>query len=627
MPIVVLDAKTVNKIAAGEVIDCPASVVKELVENSIDAGATTINVLIDKGGRNLISVIDDGCGIPRDEMERAFICHATSKLPDNDLNNIRSMGFRGEGLTSIAAVARTKMVSKYRGCTEAWSIVLEGGEKTRDLSPEALPCGTSIEVRDLFFATPTRLKFLRTEKAETQSIVDLMYRFATARFSTAFSLTIADKQIFKYPAREDLMSRLWEMKPFGDAFREQSLEVRFHSDAINITGYISVPTFNRSRPDMIYTFVNGRPVHSTLFMGAIKSAYSEFIPRDRHPVVVMCMEILPGDVDVNVHPSKLEVRFRNRKQVYSVVVEALATALSSNVYRELPPRTPVGGGLDHFAVDNTPVLDTPHYGKVHDYGVAVGPKLSVQQTGGGGEFSSKPEHAIENPPRAAELFSFLGSGSSRRTTRPVLSYDSEAHIVPLIEELPLGNAVCQLFDRYIVSRAGDHVIIVDQHAAHERLTYEYMKKVTANEGMKRQVLLMPELVELDNEYELELLGEYKEKLLKFGLVIEPMGSMVVAVREVPAILGVFDVKAMIAKIVESIVEVGDALFMREKIKHVCGTIACYSSIRSGRTLKLEEMNSLLRQMEDTPHSGQCNHGRPTYVKLSLSEIDRLFERR
>ena len=396
VPIVVLDAKTVNKIAAGEVIDCPASVVKELVENSIDAGATTINVLIDKGGRNLISVIDDGCGIPRDEMERAFICHATSKLPDNDLSNIRSMGFRGEGLTSIAAVARTKMVSKYRGCTEAWSIVLEGGEKTRDLSPEALPCGTSIEVRDLFFATPTRLKFLRTEKAETQSIVDLMYRFATAKFGIAFSLTIADKQIFKYPARGDLMSRLWEMKPFGDAFREQSLEVRFNSDSISITGYISVPTFNRSRPDMIYTFVNGRPVHSTLFMGAIKSAYSEFIPKDRHPVVVMCLEILPGDVDVNVHPSKLEVRFRNRKHVYSVIVDALATALSSNVYRELPPRIPVGGGLDHFAVDSASTMRTP-YSKVHDYGVTESSKLSVQQVGGGENFYQDPSTSSKTP--------------------------------------------------------------------------------------------------------------------------------------------------------------------------------------------------------------------------------------
>ncbi|KAF2281754.1 hypothetical protein GH714_042578 [Hevea brasiliensis] len=523
-------------------------------------------------------------------MERAFICHATSKLPDNDLSNIRSMGFRGEGLTSIAAVARTKMVSKYRGCTEAWSIVLEGGEKTRDLSPEALPCGTSIEVRDLFFATPTRLKFLRTEKAETQSIVDLMYRFATAKFGIAFSLTIADKQIFKYPARGDLMSRLWEMKPFGDAFREQSLEVRFNSDSISITGYISVPTFNRSRPDMIYTFVNGRPVHSTLFMGAIKSAYSEFIPKDRHPVVVMCLEILPGDVDVNVHPSKLEVRFRNRKHVYSVIVDALATALSSNVYRELPPRIPVGGGLDHFAVDSASTMRTP-YSKVHDYGVTESSKLSVQQVGGG-------RTSIKTRARRRKLRGHCG----------VVCFQGKQQ-------------------QYIVSRAGDHVIIIDQHAAHERLTYEYMKKVTANEGMKRQVLLMPELVELDNEYELELLGEYREKLLKFGLVIEPMGSMVVAVREVPAILGVFDVKAMIAKIVESIVEVGEALFMSERIKHVCGTIACYSSIRSGRMLKLEEMNSLLRQMEDTPHSGQCNHGRPTYIKLSLSEIDKLFERR
>ena len=351
VPIVVLDPKTVNKIAAGEVIDCPASVVKELVENSIDAGATAIGVQIDKGGRNLISVIDDGCGIPKDEMEKAFVCHATSKLLNDDLDNIRYMGFRGEGLTSIAAVARIKMISRYKNCSRAWSIVFEGGEKIGDLSPEALPCGTSVEVRDLFFATPTRLKFLRTEKAETQSIVDLMYKLAIANFDVAFSLTIADKQVFRYPVRESLMCRLREMRPFGGAFQEQSLEVCFSSDSVDIAGCIGVPTFNRSRPDMIYTFVNGRPIHSPMLMGAIKYAYSELIPKNRYPVIVLFLDTLPEDVDVNVHPSKLEVRFRNRKQVYNATVEALSAALSSNVYRKLSPCISVESGLDHFAID------------------------------------------------------------------------------------------------------------------------------------------------------------------------------------------------------------------------------------------------------------------------------------
>ncbi|MGN7661317.1 MAG: DNA mismatch repair endonuclease MutL [Anaplasma sp.] len=627
MPIVILNAQTVNKIAAGEVIDCPASVVKELVENSIDAGAKSISVRIERGGRTLISVVDDGCGIPKDEIEKAFICHATSKLIDGDLSNIKSMGFRGEGLTSIAAVGRVTLVSKSKQEENAWSVTFEGGEKTKDLSPEALSCGTSVEVRDLFFATPTRLKFLRTEKAETQSIVDLMYKLAMVNFRVSFSLVIGDKPIFKYLARGDLMSRLREMKPFGDSFQEQSLKIDAELDSVRVSGYTSVPTFNRSRPSMIYAFVNGRPVHGNgVVMGAIKSAYSGFISKDKHPVTVLCLDILPSCVDVNVHPSKLEVRFQDRRQVYNTIVEALMTALSGNVYKRLSSDTCDSSSSmpDHFAVDamsRTLGLGTQQKARSS----VIDEKKLVRDMGRSMRFRvSQDFQEVTNtamPTTGASVW-------NNSQKKPTATRDDVATITSglLVEEFPLGNAVCQLFERYIVSRAGSYAIIVDQHAAHERLTHEYMKKVVEEEGIKRQTLLMPEFVELDNEYELELLTDHKEQLRKFGLLIEPMGSLTVVVREVPAIFGAFDVKPMLAKIIESIIEIGETLFMSEKIRHVCGTIACYSSIRSGRVLKLEEMNSLLRQMESTPHSGQCNHGRPTYIKLSLPEIDKLFER-
>ncbi|QJC27743.1 DNA mismatch repair protein MutL [Anaplasma platys] len=647
MPIVLLNAQIINKIAAGEVVYCPASVVKELVENSIDAGAKSINVQVDKGGRNFISVSDDGCGIPCEEMETAFICHATSKLHGCDLENVRTMGFRGEGLTSIAAVARVKMVSKHVDADKAWSITFEGGEKTKNLSPGVLSCGTHVEVRDLFFATPARLKFLRTEKAEIQNMVDLLNRLAIINFSIAFSLTIVDRQVFKYSSQKALVDRLCEMKAFGDGFMEQSLEVDYMLDYIKIHGYISLPTFNRSKPGMTYTFVNNRPIHSPLILGAVKAAYSGLIPKDRHPIVVLSLDVPHSSVDVNVHPSKQEVRFQDKRLVYKAVFDALSKALSKNVYSRFT-QSDGPEGRDHFAVDNFEKT----YGQFSGTDTAdftatsapmelrpdiLQPSVSWPGTEGGGQRvhsdfsyagSFKPSEIFAEEPCAHHehvttphlpLSGGVGSlkGASERTGEQCSM---------LVNDHPLGYPVCQLFERYIVSRAKDYIVIVDQHAAHERLVCEYIKKVTEQEGIKRQVLLIPEFVELANEYEVELLSEYRGKLQNLGLVVEPLGDLTVIVREVPAIFGAVDVKALISKIVEGIVAEGEELFMQKRLSHICGTIACYGSIRSGRVMKLEEMESLLRNMESTPHSGQCNHGRPTYVKLSLSEIDRLFER-
>ena len=645
MPIVLLNAQVINKIAAGEVVFCPASVVKELVENSIDAEAKSINVQVDKGGRNFISVSDDGCGIPCDDMETAFLCHATSKLNDCDLENVKTMGFRGEGLTSIAAVARVKMVSKHVDADKAWSITFEGGEKTKNLSPGVLSCGTHVEVRDLFFATPARLKFLRTEKAEIQNIVDLLNRLAIINFNIAFSLTIVDRQVFKYSSQEALVDRLREMKAFGDGFMEQSLEVDHELDYVKIRGYISLPTFNRSKPGMTYTFVNKRPIHSPLILGAVKAAYSGLIPKDRHPVVVLSLEVPYSSVDVNVHPSKQEVRFQDKRLMYKAVFDALNKALAKNVYSRFT-HNDEPEGRDHFAVDNFEKT----YGQFPgadsvDFLSSTSPielrpdilQSSVNWSGAKGIGATEPhDFSYASSLKSTEIFAKEHCfHHEHATTRPedavVNARKSTADGVGeqgimLVEDHPLGYPICQLFERYIVSRAKDYIVIVDQHAAHERLVCEYIKRVTEQEGVKRQVLLIPEFVELANEYEVELLSEYREKLQNLGLVVEPLGDLTVIVREVPTIFGAVDAKALISKIVEGIVAEGEELFMQKRHSHICGTIACYGSIRSGRVMKLEEMESLLRNMENTPHSGQCNHGRPTYVKLSLSEIDRLFER-
>ena len=632
VPIVILNAQTINKIAAGEVIECPASVVKELVENSIDAGAKTINIQVDKGGRNFISVSDDGCGIPRDEIEKAFTSHATSKLIDGDISSVKTMGFRGEGLTSIAAVSRVKMTSKHGDSEKAWSVIFEGGERTKDLAPAVLSKGTSVEVRDLFFATPTRLKFLRTEKAEMQNIVDLLNKLAIINYSIAFSFTMVERQVFKYIARENLTDRLREMKYFGEGFFEQSLDVGHISEYMRVFGRIGLPTFNKSKPGMTHFFVNNRPVYSPLLLSAVRAAYSGMIPRDRHPVVVLGLEIMPHNVDVNVHPSKHEVRFQDKRLVYKTVLDALKNSISQNVYANFlhTGETPIG--LDHFAIDNVEktcgkrdlemetdtvvsILEQSTDLPCEDHYAHIPTTMGGQHTAT--HSCTNNSHYLEDVAQQRNKVAIHEKHTPEKSTEKTYA---------LIEDYPLGSAVCQLFERYIISRAKNYVIIVDQHAAHERLVCEYIKNVTEQEGIKRQVLLMPELVELGNDYEFELLNEYKEKLLTLGLVVEPIGDMTVVVREVPAIFGIVDVKALIAKIVEGLVSRGEELFMKSKLSHICGTMACYGSIRSGRTLRLEEMNSILRQMEVTPHSGQCNHGRPTYVKLSLSDIDKLFER-
>ncbi|QXK92119.1 DNA mismatch repair endonuclease MutL [Neoehrlichia mikurensis] len=659
MSIVLLDTCTINRIAAGEVIEYPANVIKELLENSIDAQSTVINIKIDNGGRNLISVSDNGVGIPKQDIEMAFLCHATSKLVGGDLINIRSLGFRGEGLTSIAAVSKVKLISKYVKSDVAWSIVIAGGEKVQDLSPDVLSCGTNVEVRDLFFATPTRLKFLRTEQAETQHIIEIINKLAIINYHIAFSLYINDKLIFKYLKQNEMVDRLSEIKFFGTEFKSNALKVSLEESAIKLNGYASLPTFNKSRPNGIYTFVNNRPINDYLLMNAVKYAYSDFIVKDRYPVVVLYFDVPFDQVDVNVHPNKLEVRFQNKKLVYNIVVKALRDALSKNVYITLQDGNLLTYDVnDPFIYDNIEkICDEKKLQKLslnsHVSQVEPGKsqghcdvQLSSNSNLQSYELSDNTNNTSEIDSYALRNDDSIDVGKrenfSDTIRQSLCDTDLTGNVIKqstflynkkrltlqddIIQDYPLGYAICQLYNKYIISSTKKYVIIVDQHAAHERLTYEYMKKVMNKDGIKRQLLIMPEIVELNNEYELELLLEHEEQLLQLGLLFKSIGSLAIVVREVPAIFGSFNIKALMIKIIDNIIEFGNTLFMDKKIKDICATIACYSSIRSGRKLHIEEMNSILRQMECTAYSGQCNHGRPTYIKLSLAMIDKLFER-
>ncbi|WP_353274910.1 DNA mismatch repair endonuclease MutL [Wolbachia endosymbiont (group A) of Ennomos erosarius] len=605
MAIILLDTKTINRIAAGEVIERPASVVKELVENAIDAGSLEIEIKIESGGRNLIIVTDDGNGVEKNDLELAFMRHATSKLSDNELIEIKHLGFRGEALPSIAAVSRIKLSSKAREANEAWSISYEGGEKIGELIPYSLSQGTHIEVRDLFFATPNRLKFLKTERAETQSIVDIVNNLAMINYHIGFTLTSGNKKLLKYAKQTSLFSRFCEVE---EEFQGSSLEINEEEDGIELTGHICKPIVNRGKSTQIYTFVNGRPIKDNLLIGAVRYAYHDFIPSDRYPFAALHLEIPYDQVDVNVHPNKSEVRFQNKKLIYEIVTRGLIKALSRrigtfpahdqkmdstlpdpfdkpNVQNERRPSPFENQLIKEFASPNERVKSLSEQSKSFDYTV-------IQK------FPSQAETMI--------------------LEKKVLEQ------VDLIESHPLGFARCQVYNTYIIAEVRDKLIIVDQHAAHERLVYECLKQKSS---IKRQKLLLPETVEIKNQAGMEMIEVYKDKLFEMGFDIEIKSENKVIVKEIPAILGAIDVKEMLINIVDRLTEIEDTLPIEDKVNKILATIACHVSIRAGRKMRLDEMNELLRQMEKTPYSGQCNHGRPTYIEMKLSDIEKLFERR
>ncbi|MBN9592188.1 MAG: DNA mismatch repair endonuclease MutL [Alphaproteobacteria bacterium] len=594
---------TVNRIAAGAVVERPASAVKELVENALDADAHRIAVATTRGGADLILVEDDGEGMGADDLRLAVERHATSKLPhargEDDLTAIATLGFRGEALPSIGAVARLSIASRTRDGS-AHEIRVQGGALDGPAPAGFLgsgQSGTRVDVRDLFYATPARLKFLKSVRSEDIATTDILKRLAMARPDVAFSLSLDGRTTLDLaPQADDAQGRLNRLSAImGREFAENAQAVHVARETLRMSGYAGLPTYNRANAQMQFLFVNGRPVRDKLLMGAVRGAYADFLARDRHPALALFLECDPAFVDVNVHPAKTEVRFRDAGLVRGLIVSSLNAALAEAGHRAAT--TVAGAALSAFRPQQTPYYAQPpqHY----------------------------PSSALADAARAyhAPLFP-QGAGPSLPAPTAIDPQTDN----PQTDDLPLGLARAQLHETYIVAQTADGVVIVDQHAAHERLVYERMKRALENGGIARQALLIPEVVELDPA-EVERVAARSGELAELGLVIEAFGPDAILVREIPAMLGKADTRALIRDLADDIAETGHALSLKERMEEIAGTLACHTSVRAGRRLNAEEMNALLREMEATPHSGQCNHGRPTYVELKLADIERLFGRR
>jgi len=592
----------VNRIAAGEVVERPASAVKELVENAIDAGARRIDVVARDGGRTLVSVTDDGCGMTAAELSLAVERHATSKLPDDDLTAILTMGFRGEALPSIGAVGRLAITSRPQGADSAWRIDIEGG-KVGAPEPAAHPSGTRVELRDLFYATPARLKFLRSERSESNAISDALNRLAMARPDIGFSLSDGAREKFRYaPEAGDLFdARLARLgRIMGRDFAANALALDAAREGARLTGYAGLPTLNRGNAQHQYLFVNGRPVRDRLLVGAVRGAYADFLARNRHPMVALFLEVDPGDVDVNVHPAKAEVRFRESGNIRGLIVGGLRHALAGAGHRA--STTVAAAALGAVRPGAAPS---------GGYQYSWGDRPLVPSRGLAERAAAFQAPFDHMPPSAPP-------GAASESTAPAAADPPEGY--------PLGAARAQLHGTYVVAQTADGLVIVDQHAAHERLVYERMKAALADNGVARQGLLLPEVVELD-EAAAARLAARADELAELGLALEPFGEGAVVVRETPALLGAVDVQSLVRDLADELAEWGEALALKERLEDVCSTMACHGSVRAGRRLAADEMNALLREMEATPHSGQCNHGRPTYVELKLADIEKLFGRR
>ena len=598
-----LSESTVNRIAAGEVVERPASAVKELVENAMDAGAARIDVVVEGGGRRLIRVADDGFGMSPGELELAVERHATSKLPDDDLDDIKSFGFRGEALPSIGSVARLEIASRAKHAAEAWAIRVDAGTR-HAVEPAALHQGTRVEVRDLFYATPARLKFLKTEQAEYQAIADVIRRLALAHPDVGFSLSGEGRGGLRFPPENALdpedARRARIAAVLGRDFAENALTIDAEREGLHLTGFASLPTYARATSTQQFLFVNGRPVKDKLLNGAVRGAYADFLARDRHPAVVLFLTIDGRQVDVNVHPAKAEVRFRDPGLVRGLIVGALRHALGAAGHRA--STTVADAALGSFRPADTPSLPLARPS---------------------GSWSASPAAYRPNLSERTAAYAFQAPMDATPGVAAVPGAATEEQGL----DLPLGVPRGQLHLTYIVAETRNGLILVDQHAAHERLVYERMKKAIAAEGgVRRQVLLIPEVVDLDGDGAARVVDRAAD-LEALGLVVEPFGHGAVVVREVPVLLGKVDVPGLIRDLADEIAEMGDSFALKERLAEVCGTLACHSAVRAGRRLTFPEMDALLREMEATPHSGQCNHGRPTYVELKLPDIERLFGRR
>jgi DNA mismatch repair protein MutL len=604
-----LEDGVINRIAAGEVVERPASVVKELVENALDAGASRIEVVTAGGGKTLVRVTDDGHGMSAADLALAVERHCTSKLPEDDLSAIATLGFRGEALPSIGAVARLSIATRAVGAPHGVEIVVEGGRRG-DIRPSAMVRGTRVEVAELFFATPARLKFLKSERAEATAITEVVRRLALAAPHVGFTLAGADRASLEWPARsgpDALRRRIADV--VGAAFVEDAIEIEAAREGVRLAGLAGLPAATRGTAAQQYLFVNGRPVRDRVLMGALRAAYQDAIARDRHPAAVLFLDLDPHEVDVNVHPAKADVRFRDAGLVRGLMIGAIRHAIARTALQ--PAR---GGAV-----------------------AAVGAFRS------GGSYSPPPRPATDwraSPLRPLEGAAATAAGAPERSGfaeaaqtafGAVLEPSADrradaAEIAPDRLARPLGAARAQLHETYIVAQTADGIVLVDQHAAHERLVYEKLKAARARDGVATQALLVPEIVELPAD-DVERLVGFADHLAGLGLVLEGFGPGAVAVRETPALLGRVDVQRLVRDLVDEIAEFDRADALSDRLDRIAATVACHGSVRAGRRLRPEEMDALLREMEATPNSGTCNHGRPTVVHLTLADVERLFGRR
>jgi DNA mismatch repair protein MutL len=595
MAIRALPPNLVNRIAAGEVVERPASVVKELIENAIDAGATRIDVTATAGGLGLIRVADDGSGMDQDDLVLSVERHATSKLAGDDLANILTLGFRGEALPSIGSVARLAIQSRARGADNAYEVSIDAGRKSKP-KPVALTQGTTVEVRDLFYATPARLKFMKSERAEWTAIAEMVKRLSLAKPEIAFGLANGERNVLRLPAGAPGLTDLALNRIgliLGQNFVADALPVSATRGGLHVEGFAGLPTLHRPNALQLHLIVNGRPVRDKLLSTSVRAAYGDLMPNGRYPMVVLYVGLPPDEVDVNVHPAKAELRFRDAQEIRSLIIGALREALGNAGHRAT-------SSLSQVALGHMMRPGEPHRPYL--------PRSLLPMSGLSAEYGFSDRSQTSLPP--------LAPTADARTHEEEVSATS----------YPLGAARAQVHDMFIIAETEDSVVIVDQHAAHERLVYERLKSSYANGGIARQILLIPEVVELDAEAA-DRLGAASADLEQLGLVLEPFGRAAVVIREVPALLGQGDLKNLLRDLADELAEGEGGLVVAERLDHVLATMACYGSVRAGRRLNAQEMNALLRDMERTPFTGQCNHGRPTYVELKLADIEKLFQRR
>jgi DNA mismatch repair protein MutL len=604
MSIKLLPETLINQIAAGEVIERPASAVKELVENALDAGATRIEIATAGGGKGLLRVIDNGGGMTPDDLALAVRRHCTSKL-ERGLDDIRTLGFRGEALPSIGSVAKLSITSRTRDADNGSEINVHGG-RASEIRPKAANTGTVVEVRDLFFATPARLKFLKTEKAEAGAITEIIRRMAIAFPHVRFVISGTDRSTLEFAATgDDRLARIAQV--IGKEFEENSIAIDAEREGIRLTGFAGLPVFNRGNSAHQFAYVNGRPVSDKLITSALRGAYAETVPSGRHPVAVLDLTLDPALVDVNVHPAKSDVRFRDPGLVRGLIVGAIRQALTAHGDRS--STTAARSMMSAFSGGYRPA---PR----QDWTSAASPSRPF-------DFSASRQTGFAEGTQS--IFGDVVQPSARPAEMHAEQHSELPEKVEDVQSFPLGAARTQVHENYIIAQTDDGMVIVDQHAAHERLVFEDMRRALKDRDIPAQALLIPEIADLPEE-DCDRLMEHAEALRKLGLSYERFGPGAILIRETPAMLGKVDAVGMIKELADEIAEWDTSATLNSRLEHVAATMACHGSVRSGRRLRVEEMNALLRQMEETPGSGQCNHGRPTYIRLKLSDIERLFGR-